>query len=78
MKPKENPAPETEETTKEKQNGKIVREKDTKRRVVYLTLDFIKPIFSGNGTLSRLQILGLVNNGFEVMVVCPEGRLEED
>jgi glycosyltransferase involved in cell wall biosynthesis len=52
--------------------------KNLRKRLVYLTLDFINPIFSGNGTLSRMQVLGLVKNGYEVMVFCPSGNLNQD
>lgn len=49
-----------------------------KLRILFLTMDFINPIFSGNGTLSRTQILNLVKRGHKIMVICPEGELESD
>lgn len=49
-----------------------------RKKILYLTFDFIQPIFSGNGTLSRIQVLGLLERGFEVLVLCPDGDVQED
>jgi glycosyltransferase involved in cell wall biosynthesis len=40
--------------------------------IIFLTFDFLEPIFSGNGTLSRIQVTGLLEKGFSVLVICPE------
>ena len=50
---------------------------ENQKRIVYLTFDFLEPIFSGNGTLSRIQIFGLLERGFKVLVFCPDNK-EED
>ncbi|MCP4763558.1 MAG: glycosyltransferase family 4 protein [archaeon] len=48
------------------------------KRIIYLTFDFIKPIFSGNGQLSRIQVLGLIKSGFKLLVICPKGNIDLD
>ena len=50
----------------------------TKKKIIYITMDFINPIFSGNGTLSRIQVFGLADLGHNLFVICPEGSIEED
>ncbi len=45
---------------------------DGHEKILYLTFDFLEPIFSGNGTLSQIQIFGLLERGFHVMVICPD------
>lgn len=47
-------------------------------KIIYLTLDFLKPIFSGNGTLSRIQILHMAKRGHHVMVICPDADISKD
>ncbi len=46
-------------------------------RVLYITLEFVSPIFSGNGTLPRAHVRGLLAAGASVFVVCgaPEDTL---
>lgn len=39
-------------------------------RIVYFTFEFLEPVFSGNGTVSRLQVFELVKQGHEVLVIC--------
>ncbi|MBN2156371.1 MAG: glycosyltransferase family 4 protein [Candidatus Lokiarchaeota archaeon] len=46
-----------------------------RERIIYLTFDFLQPIFSGNGTLSRIQVFGLLEKGFNIMVLCPTNTL---
>ena len=45
------------------------------RRILYLTFDFLDPIFSGNGTLSQIQIFGLLERNYEIMVLCPDSGI---
>ncbi|MHA1728557.1 MAG: glycosyltransferase family 4 protein [Promethearchaeota archaeon] len=52
--------------------------KEKNKKIIYLTMDFIDPIFSGNGTLSRLQVLNLVKCGYKIMVLCPSKKLNSD
>ncbi len=47
---------------------------DERKRILYLTFDFLEPIFSGNGTLSRIQVFGFLERGFDVMVLCPDNK----
>ncbi len=49
---------------------------ENQKRIVYLTFDFLEPIFSGNGTISRIQIFGLLERGFKVLVICPYGEVK--
>jgi glycosyltransferase involved in cell wall biosynthesis len=52
---------------------------ENRKRILYLTFDFLDPIFSGNGTLSKIQVIGLLESGFEVMVLCPDhGEINSD
>lgn len=50
---------------------------DNQKRIVYLTFDFLEPIFSGNGTLSRIQIFGLLERGFKLLVICPGNEIKD-
>ncbi|WP_457919885.1 glycosyltransferase family 4 protein [Candidatus Lokiarchaeum ossiferum] len=41
-------------------------------RIIYFTFEFLEPIFSGNGTVSRLQVFELIKQGHELLVVCAQ------
>lgn len=42
------------------------------KRILYLTFDFLEPIFSGNGTLSQIQVSGLLKSGYDILIFCPD------
>ena len=45
--------------------------------IVYITFEFLEPIFSGNGTVSRLQVFELLKQGHEVLVICAQEKAAE-